>query len=376
MQKSILSVQYLYPEHNNSFENQVVSLFAQLKPLINEYFPIKLTFFAMVSSKSEYQEKLTIIQNEKQINNIVSPVSLVCQSPACNKKLVLELCLIQISNDIFEIIYEDDFLLLKNNETEILFANTLSYKHSEFEHNVSEAFDNLNRIFEKRKFQYSDVVRQWNYIQDILKLTPQSDSLKQHYQVFNDYRSINYQTSNFKEGYPVATGIGVDQGACGIEVIAIKGVGFNIIPIHNSRQVDAHCYSDHVLVGMPIEKLKKNSSPKFERAKLFESEFINMLLVSGTASIIGEETVFLNDVEGQTQTTIDNIELLLNQAKSTKWKSFKILNYRVYLKNQSDYEKVRDICEEKYGNAPGIIVISDICRNNLLVEIECNYIFE
>jgi hypothetical protein len=265
---------------------------------------------------------------------------------------------------------------LKMDETEVLFTSIVSYQHQYFDENLEAVFDKLNQIFKNENFQYSDVLRQWNYIEDILQQDKFGDGIKQHYQIFNDYRSVNYDPFVFNQGYPVATGIGVQQGKCCIEVIAVRGNHFNVVPIHNKQQVDAYAYSERVLVGMPIEKLDRNSSPKFERAKLLELPLTNLLLISGTASIIGEETVCVDDVEGQTQTTIDNIDVLVEQAKLIMGTSCKVLNYRAYVKRPCDCQKVKEICEKKYCEAQGILLLADICRDDLLVEIECNYIFE
>jgi hypothetical protein len=43
---------------------------------------------------------------------------------------------------------------------------------------------------------------------------------------------------------------------------------------------------------------------------------------------------------------------------------------RVYIKRQEDYEKVRAVCESRLGELPTIYAIADVCRPDLLVEIE------
>jgi hypothetical protein len=376
MQNSTLSVQYILPDQGISFPDQIDSLFSKIKPLINDHFPVKLTFFTECPSSSDYHEKSLIIQQAKQINNIAAPVATICQLPAFGNDIVLEICSIQIAAYHFEISGENDYMILKNSETKVLFGSVPSYMYSSFKENVNASFKRLHHILEVNDFQFSNIIRQWNYIQDIYKQNSQNNRFSQNYQIFNNYRSINFDTCEFKNAYPVATGIGVNYGGCCIEVIAIKGKNLNIIPIQNSRQIDAHCYSNHVLTGKSVEKLEKNLNPKFERAKYFGSRSINMLLISGTASIIGEETVNIDDVEGQTITTIDNIELLVDKAKLINNAPYKILNYRAYVKNQLDCEKVKKICLKKWGNTQGIILLADICRENLLVEIECSYVFE
>jgi hypothetical protein len=43
---------------------------------------------------------------------------------------------------------------------------------------------------------------------------------------------------------------------------------------------------------------------------------------------------------------------------------------RVYLKRQQDYPVVRQICEDRMGKIPVVYAVADICRPELLVEIE------
>jgi enamine deaminase RidA (YjgF/YER057c/UK114 family) len=43
---------------------------------------------------------------------------------------------------------------------------------------------------------------------------------------------------------------------------------------------------------------------------------------------------------------------------------------RVYIKRKEDYEKCRAICDERLGGLPTIYAEADVCRPDLLVEIE------
>jgi hypothetical protein len=43
---------------------------------------------------------------------------------------------------------------------------------------------------------------------------------------------------------------------------------------------------------------------------------------------------------------------------------------RVYIKRQEDYAKVRAVCEQRLGELPAVYAIADVCRPDLLVEIE------
>jgi len=43
---------------------------------------------------------------------------------------------------------------------------------------------------------------------------------------------------------------------------------------------------------------------------------------------------------------------------------------RVYVKRQEDYEKARAICKARLGELPVTYAMADVCRPDLLVEIE------
>jgi len=43
---------------------------------------------------------------------------------------------------------------------------------------------------------------------------------------------------------------------------------------------------------------------------------------------------------------------------------------RVYLKRAADFQRVREICRRRVGDLPVVYTVADICRPELLVEIE------
>jgi enamine deaminase RidA (YjgF/YER057c/UK114 family) len=101
------------------------------------------------------------------------------------------------------------------------------------------------------------------------------------------------------------------------------------------------------------------------------------IFISGTASITHSETRHIGDVAGQTGETIDNIEALISEANlarhglpglGTTLENLGLV--RVYIKSQDDYEKVRAVCEARLGDLPTVYAVADVCRPDLLVEIE------
>jgi len=228
---------------------------------------------------------------------------------------------------------------------------------------ATAAFAAMRAVLERERMSFGHVVRQWGYIERLLDLRPDCPLGHQRYQAFNDVRSLFYASSAFPNGYPAATGIGQAAGGVVLEFIALDAPGdVRIAPVSNPRQTDAHRYSNVTLVGASLARLADKTTPKFERAKKITTRDGEVVLVSGTASIVGEKSVGLGDVEAQTRTTIENILALVGDAGLSR--------LRAYVRRRGDLAAVRRICEEAFGPIPALYVEADVCRDDLLVELE------
>lgn len=234
-----------------------------------------------------------------------------------------------------------------------------------------EVFDKVEDLLTAFGYEVDDIVRQWNFIGSIVSYRDG----KQNYQEFNDARTLYYAKGAWKRGYPAATGIGA-SGDC----IIVGGIAFKkadaeeggIYPIDNPLQIAAHVYSKRVLVDDAENAMK--STPKFERAKLIETARGACCFVSGTAAIRGEESMDASSARLQTIKTIENIEYLVSKENLVRFGCRPYdLNYAkllVYIKEAEDYEEVRAVVEERFPQLPVIYTIADVCRSELLVEIE------
>jgi hypothetical protein len=342
-----------------------------------------MTLFTDCWDKEDFKVKSLLLNEYVDSKSSFNfPISLVSQ-PTINGGMTMEAWLLECSENEFSISFSktnhSSVLCLDNSNYSLLLSNQCSFEHTDFKDNVLSTFNLLDKTLYENGFDYNEIVRQWNYIENITMLDDVEDKQLQNYQIFNDIRTLFYNKSSFVNGYPAATGIGIENGGCRVEVIALKQKNENtVFPITNSLQVDAHKYSEIVLVGNAIAEIKKVSTPKFERAKALHLIDFGLLFVSGTASIVGEQTVFMDNVEKQTITTIENIEHLISvnnliKNKITVTSYPELINYRVYLKNKSDYKIVKLLCDAHFGIKKSIFVKADICRSNLLVEIEAIY---
>ncbi len=234
-------------------------------------------------------------------------------------------------------------------------------------------FDQMRAILEAEYMSFDNLVRQWNYIGGILKI---KDEI-QNYQVFNEVRNENYKKYRSTNGYPAATGIGMKLDGVKFDFIAVKAEkSINIISIENPDQVNPYAYEQNVLKGNLLNGRMVKHPPQFERAVLIG----NNLYISGTASIRGQDTIGVGDVEKQTVVTIENINKLYHSNKiphddkNTTGVSMDVIILRVYIKSQDDFAKVKAICSKYFPGAPAIYIEADICRDDLLVEIEAEYL--
>jgi len=226
-----------------------------------------------------------------------------------------------------------------------------------------DAFARMEAILRSAGMTFDHVVRQWNYIESLLDIQTAGCGCHQGYQAFNDVRTLAYETSEFPAGYPASTGIGQAAGGVALEFLALEAPQeVSVVPFSNPRQVDAHRYSAGLLVGESIEDLPRKSTPKFERAKRVARGGEEVIFVSGTAAILGEQSVAPGDVAAQTRTTIENIAALIEDRR--------LSSLRAYVKRTKDIAMVRNICEAAFGPIPALYVRADVCRDDLLVELE------
>ena len=235
-------------------------------------------------------------------------------------------------------------------------------------------FSLLKDILSMEKLGMWDLVRQWNYIGDILEQEIGERGLIQNYQEFNEVRSQWYSQNGLVQDYPAATGIGTKGGGVRIEFIASRMVDpFLVFSLKNPFQQDAHQYSHDQLVGA-----NPQSTPKFERGKLIFNREQGYIWVSGTAAIRGEKSIAGTALE-QAVVTTENITELISPA-NLKHSGLRKLPVRLhpvyirgYVKHFHDGSEIHDFLRKKYPDALIQVLQADVCRSELLVEIEAEF---
>ncbi len=382
-----LDFESIVPTAGKSFPEQVQSCIDQLSLFIYpeslpRYFITQQTFFISAASRKEYDERSTYIRDQLSLScgALLPATSIVAQNPDTGSEVVLELICTKATKGK-KVFYKSNSglsytVVEHENFKEVHGTGMMGDQDDTIQESSEKAFKLARKILEDEGLSLHHIIRQWNYIENIADLG-NSDRGDQNYQVFNDVRTKYYNTGTFQFGYPAATGIGMTTGGVIIGFIALSNSGdVKVQPIHNPRQIDAHRYSDVVLMGKPTGISDEKCTPKFERAKMVTSGDRNHVYVSGTASIVGEKTMHPGDVEKQTLVTIENIfQLFAKENQDQLGLDFDISqilfsHLRVYVKFQDDIPAVKKICESKLHCKSSLYLESDICRKELLVEIE------
>ncbi|WP_284449703.1 pteridine-dependent deoxygenase [Pseudoxanthomonas mexicana] len=209
-----------------------------------------------------------------------------------------------------------------------------------------------------RDSDYPHLLRIWNYFDAITLGEGDSERYRQfcvgRVQGLGD---VDTRT------LPAATAIGSRDGRRVLQVywLAAREPG---LPLENPRQVSAYRY--------PREYGPQ--SPTFARALLPPSQRVPLLL-SGTASIVGHASQHADSLRAQLDETLTNLDSLLGAARERAPTLSPHLDgtsrLKVYVRDAADADAVAAQLEARLGTrVPWLMLHADVCRRELLVEIE------
>jgi hypothetical protein len=379
----------LIPEITGDFIEQWKNCLNQLLDITlnTSLKPVRVNIFVKSSNQGDYLAQLSLIDStiSKTFGQSCPPFGVVMQEPEDPYLVIAEVGFVDQHSALvtYGIFHNRPYCIIDAKNYKEYWTIGAQSVHPDFNILASSnaSFSYLYDLYNHLGLSFNNIVRQWNYVGEILSKENVDGRLRQHYQMFNETRSQFYKKYRDRKDFPAATGIGMLYlGVC-IDSFSITGnEDLKIIPISNPCQSESYKYGQKVLVGAPDCSLPQNQPPQFERAKLILLNKAARLIISGTASIIGEETVGIGNVEEQTRVTIKNIQILSAPATlKAQCPEISVIpqtySYvRVYVKYKEDISKVRKICLEAFGDVPTTYVVADICRENLLVEIETELI--
>lgn len=226
------------------------------------------------------------------------------------------------------------------------------------------AFEGYRRILAFLRQQgYRHALRMWNFFPGINALTDNGSSDSERYKQFSIGRARTFDKfAFFERALPAASAIGTYEPGLLVYFIAAREAG---LQVENPRQVPAFQYP----------RQYGPRPPSFSRAKLKNWGGEAHLYISGTASVVGHESRHVEDVDAQIEEIRHNIEALLEQAAQSdaRFRTSNLGNLsllRVYARPPHDIRAVRAGVEKHFRNVPALYLAGDICRQELLVEIE------
>lgn len=238
---------------------------------------------------------------------------------------------------------------------EFLFATVSLPEHS-LEHQSYRAYQAVLKILHDRNCRH--LLRIWNFVPRINAF----DQGIERYQLFNTGRRNAFRESGYtlSDGAPAACALGPQTG--GLRVAVLAGT-CPAIAIENPRQVSSYHYPKQYGTDAPI----------FSRAAwLPQASGEDLLFISGTASIVGHQTLHAGDTLSQVKESVRNIEAVLSSANQRAgallW-SLAGLKGRAYIRHAADYPLVSQYLLAR-GMTQFCFLEADICREDLLVEIE------
>ena len=233
------------------------------------------------------------------------------------------------------------------------------------------SFDELTTLAYQEIFEClqmtncSHLLRTWNFFPNITGHDATSQNMNR-YELFCSGRfralqSCQMETSN----YPAATVIGNQAENLQIYFFASSTSG---IAVENPRQTSAYLY--------PIEN--EQSQPLFSRGLLKTWGHRTHFYVSGTASIVGHKTRHIDNVCAQLNESINNVETLVAHANDQYQTHLNaqddLLYMKIYVRNEKDVAHIKKVLAARLSsNTPRVLLLGDMCRDDLLVEIEAFY---
>lgn len=218
------------------------------------------------------------------------------------------------------------------------------------------AYAQLSRFVASSRHPH--MLRIWNYLDDINGGVGDDE----RYKLFCVGRTAGWGAHGWNGTYPAATCIGRRDGNPILQVYCLAGRAPGV-PLENPRQVSAYRYP----------RQYGPAAPSFSRAMLASDRLV---MISGTASIVGHASRHPGDVRAQLRETLTNVTNVLQRAAGATGAITPRLGaeslLKVYLREASLASQVEaQLRESLSGDTQFVILHSDVCRAELLVEIDC-----
>jgi chorismate lyase/3-hydroxybenzoate synthase len=206
---------------------------------------------------------------------------------------------------------------------------------------------------------FPHLLRMWNYVPRI----HDRSSGMERYMSFCKGRSEAFAAhfgGAFPAQLPAASAVGCPGDRLVVHVLSSSEPGTHV---ENPRQIPAYRYPPRY----------GPKSPTFARGTVAPSPW-GTLFVSGTASIVGHESLFCGEPARQVEETMRNVEAVLDSAGVAGVGGPlgpRLRSLRIYVRFPDQLPSIQSALARSLGSAvPTTWLQAEICREELLVEIE------
>lgn len=210
--------------------------------------------------------------------------------------------------------------------------------------------------------------RLWNFLPGICE--PLGDGLDR-YRVFNVARHREFErafgATALRDGtLPTASCVGHSARSIAVHALGSRHAAS---AVENPRQIPAYAYSNKY----------GPKPPSFSRACVANFGCRRMLLVAGTASVLGEDSVHDGSLQAQCDETLTNLRAVAANGKIAAGHAEEAITQsldglcasRVYYRRAADLSWLKKNLHSSLLACREVeFVRADICRDELLVEIE------
>jgi len=220
-----------------------------------------------------------------------------------------------------------------------------------------QAIDLAEAILTERHWSFNDVRRTWFYLDDILAWYPDFNQARNQV-----YHRIGFLNGSIQSVVPASTGIYGRSAfglACTLDLLAMRPLGdrpFRMEQMTNPKQNEAPEYGS-----------------AFSRGIAVTTRLNTYYFLSGTASIDERGvTVHPGDMRQQTRRTLQNIQSLLENAGGALDQIAQATAFVKYTKDIPIFEE--ELRHFGLSDLPVITTIADVCREDLLFELDATAI--
>ncbi len=213
---------------------------------------------------------------------------------------------------------------------------------------VKQTLDGLDAALAQGGFAFAEVIRTWFFLDEMLDW----------YGTFNQVRTQTYAGIRFRTGSPPAsTGIG-GRNPAGAALAASARAAQSLDGALQAKEI-----------ASPLQCPAPAYGSSFSRAMELSSPAGRCLFISGTASIAPDgRTLWQEDARKQVAQTMRVVEAIL-QSRGLSLSD--LTRATAYFKHRTDAPIFRDWCAaHDRSSMPVVFANSDVCRHDLLFEIE------